>query len=67
MQKQHQHPLIVLMEDSIIHTDDHPFCSIDQTCSCHEDPELISEVHDAVKQGLITSEEATQIIQGKTL
>src|SRR5260370_33207177 len=52
MQQQHQHPLIVLMEDEIIHTDDHPFCSIDPTCGCHEDPELIAEVNVAVEQGL---------------
>ena len=67
MRKPDQHPLIVLMEDPIIHTDDHPFCGIDPTCGCHEDPALISEVHEAVKQGLITPEEATLIIQGKTL
>jgi hypothetical protein len=66
MQQQHQHPLIVPMEDEIIHTDDHPFCSIDPTCGCHEDPELIAEVNEAVEQGLITQEEATLIIQGKT-
>jgi|GEM_PF-1703998 hypothetical protein len=64
---QQQPPLIVLMEDPIIHTDEHPLCSIDPTCLCHEDPELISEVQAAVEQGLITPEEATLIIQGKTL
>ena len=61
------HPFIVLMEDEMIHTDDHPFCGIDPTCGCHEDPELLAEVHEAVKQGLITPEQATLIIQGKTL
>ncbi len=60
-------PFLVLMEDEMIHTDDHPFCSIDPTCPCHEDPALISEVHAAVEQGLITPEEATLLIQGKTL
>jgi predicted RNA-binding protein associated with RNAse of E/G family len=64
---QHHQPLLVLMEDPIIYTDDHPFCSIDLTCGCHEDLELISEVNAAVEQGLITPEEATLIIQGKTL
>jgi hypothetical protein len=63
---QQQQPFLVLMEDPIIHTTEHPFCG-DPTCSCHEDPALISEVHEAVKQGLITTEEATLIIQGKTL
>ena len=61
---QQQHPLIVLMEDEIIHTDEHPFYP---TCGCHEDPELIAEVHEALQQGLITPEEATLMIQGKTL
>ena len=61
------HPLLVLMEDEMIHTDDHPFCSIDPTCGCHEDSALIAEVHEAVEQGLITPAEATLIIQGKTL
>ncbi len=60
-------PLLVLMEDPIIHTDDHPFCGTDPTCDCHEDPELIAEVYEAVEQGLVTPEEATLIIQGKTL
>ncbi len=67
MRKPDQHPFLVLMEDEIIHTDDHPFCSIDPTCGCHEDLELIAEVHAAVEQGLITPEEAMLIIQGKTL
>jgi hypothetical protein len=62
----HQHPLIVLMEDEILHTDDRPFCG-DPTCGCSEDPELIAEVRQAVEQGLITPEEATLLIQGKTL
>ena len=66
MQKQHQHPRIVLTEDPIMHTTEHPFCG-DPTCGCHEDPELIAEVYEAVKQGLITPEEATLIIQRKTL
>ncbi len=61
------HPLLVLIEDEIIHTDDHPFCGTDPTCGCHEDSALIAEVHEAVEQGLITPEEATLIIQGKTL
>ena len=67
MMAHHQQPLLVLMEDEIIHTDDHPFCNIDPTCGCHEDPELIAGVNEAVEQGLITPEEATLIIQGKTL
>ena len=67
MRKPDHSPLLVLMEDPIIHTDDHPFYSSDPTCPCHEDQVLLAEVSDAVKQGLITPEEATLLIQGKTL
>jgi hypothetical protein len=66
MQKQHQHPLLVLMEDPILHTTERPFCG-DPSCPCSEDPALIAEVNEAIEQGLITPEEATLIIQGKTL
>ena len=59
-------PIMIPMEDPIIHTDDHPFCG-DPTCLCAEDPELIAEVYQAVEQGLMTQEEATLLIQGKTL
>ena len=59
-------PLLVLMEDPILHTTERPFCG-DPSCPCSEDPALIAEVHEAVEQGLITPEEATLIIQGKTL
>jgi hypothetical protein len=63
---QRQRPLLVPMEDELIHTDDHPFCG-DPTCERCEDPELIASVQQAVEQGLITPEEATLMIQGKTL
>ena len=66
MQKQPQQPFLVLMEDPIMHTTERPFCG-DPSCPCSEDPALIAEVNEAVKQGLITPEEATLIILGKTL
>ncbi len=31
------HPLVILMEDDLIHTSENPFCSTDPTCGCHED------------------------------
>ena len=58
--------LIVLMEDPLIHTDAHPFCS-DPACPCHEDQELVAEVALAVEQGLLTPAEATHLVHGKTL
>ena len=63
---QSQRP-IVIMEDDLIHTTDHPFCSTDPTCPCHEDPDLLAEVAEAVQQGLLTPQEATLFVAGKTV
>ncbi len=63
--REHQ-PIVVPMEDDIIHTKEHPFCC-DPTCLCREDSELLSEVAQAIEQGLITPDEATRITQGLTL
>lgn len=49
------------------HTDEHPFCVADPTCPCHEDPDLIAPIAQAVHAGLMTPNEATQYIMGKTL
>ena len=53
-------PYIVLMEDPIIHTDDHPFCS-DPTCECHSDQAAIDEMNDLFAGGLLTEAEAARI------
>ncbi len=66
MQK-HDQPLVIRMEDDLIHTQEHPFCSIDPTCPCHEDPELLTDVARAVEQGLLTPNEATRVVTGKTV
>ncbi len=49
----------------IIHTIDHPFC-IDPACSCHEQKEEVERVNAWVQQGLMTPQEATQYILGRT-
>ncbi len=50
----------------IIHTDDHPFCP-DWSCTCHEeDQESIARVNSWVQAGLMTPQEATQYILGRT-
>jgi hypothetical protein len=59
-------PAIPVSEGSLFHTPDHPFC-YDETCSCHENPVLIAAVADAVNQGLLTLEEATHLVAGKTI
>jgi hypothetical protein len=58
---------IVIMEDEPIHTPDHPFCGSDPTCPCHEDPLLLAEVAQAVQSGLMTPQEATLFVAGKTI
>jgi hypothetical protein len=64
--QQVQTPIVIPMEDDILHTQSHPFCS-DPTCPCKEDPELLSDVAQVVEQGLLTPEEATQVIAGKAV
>ena len=57
---------VILMEDPIIHTDDHPFCP-DWSCTCHEDDqESIARVNSWVQAGLMTPQEAIQYILGRT-
>ncbi len=65
MQKQN-HPIVIPMEDELLHTQQYPFCS-GQTCPCKEDSELLSEVAQAVEQGLLTPDEATRTVLGQTL
>ena len=58
--------IFVLAEANPLHTEDRPFCYND-ACPCHEDQELIAEVHQQVQEGHLTPEEATLVIQGQTL
>ncbi len=66
MQDQSQ-PLVVLMEDDLIHTTESPFCSLDPTCFCHVDPLLLAEVTHQIEEGLLTSDEATRVVMGLQL
>ncbi len=56
----------VVPVDELIHTNENPFCW-DSTCPCHEDPTLISEVAENVQDGLMTSQEATDFVAGRTI
>src|SRR5229473_926886 len=60
-------PLVIQYDegDEIIHTDEHPFCSFDETCGCHSDPLLLAEVQQQVEAGILTDEEATRLVAGK--
>lgn len=57
----------VIMEDDPIHCDPYPFCS-DPTCPDKEpanNEEAISLLNEEVIAGLLTPQEATNIVQGK--
>ena len=60
------YPIPIPMEDDLVHTDHDPFCS-DPTCPCHEDQTLLPAVSDQVKQGLLTTDEATRYVKGEML
>ncbi len=57
----------IIPVDYILHTEDHPFCFADPDCYCHEDQESIAMVNTWVQEGLLTPQEATQYILGRTL
>jgi hypothetical protein len=66
MQKPDQ-PIVIPVEDNILQRQESPFCRVDPTQGCHEDPELLASVADAVNDGLLTPYEASLVIAGKTL
>jgi hypothetical protein len=53
-------------ENDLLHTSEHPFCPAPD-CLCHEDQELISGVNEDYQSGLVTSSEATRIVEGMSL
>ncbi len=61
------HVPVVLMEDDLAHTAERPFCFIDDQCPCHEETLLIAEVAQAVTDGLLTPDEATNFVAGQLL
>jgi hypothetical protein len=48
------------------HTPESPFC-YDDSCACHEDLELVRSVDDQYLDGLLTTSEATRVVQGKQI
>jgi hypothetical protein len=57
---------VIPVEDEPEHSPLQPFCW-DTTCPCHEDDEAIAAVYQAVQDGLITPDEATDFVLGKLL
>lgn len=53
----------VIPTDSIIHTTQHPFCT-DPTCPCHENMEAVNQVNEWHQDGVISTNDANEIVQG---
>jgi hypothetical protein len=53
-------------KDPTIHTIDHPFC-YDPACSCHSNQEARERVRQWVHDGLMTEDEASNYLAGRTL
>ena len=58
-------PVIPVDEHELLHTDDHPFCW-NPACECHEDELSIYQVFLHVQDGLMTPDEATLFVSGRT-
>jgi len=57
---------VIPVEGLLEHTREHPFCW-NEACPCHEDSDEINAVYQAVQDGLMTPEEATDFVLGKLL
>jgi hypothetical protein len=57
---------VIPTEEAVLHTAEHPFCCND-TCPCREDQEALTSVNVALLNGLLTPDEATAFIQGRTV
>jgi hypothetical protein len=58
--------ILVVPDSQPLHTAEHPLCG-DPTCICYEDNDAITELAQAIKDGVITPDDATKIMKGKTV
>jgi hypothetical protein len=58
--------VILVDEHELVHTTDHPFCW-NSTCACHDDQDDIAAVQQNVVDGLLTPDEATLFVRGRTV
>jgi len=58
--------VLVVPEEHPLHTPEHPLCG-DPTCICYENPENIADLVLSITDGLLSVNDATQIIRGKTV
>lgn len=64
--QQQDRPIPITVEDDILHTQESPFCD-HPMCPCHEGSELLSDVAQAIDQGLLTPDEAIRVVMGTTV
>ncbi|MHB8595465.1 MAG: hypothetical protein ACYDER_01490 [Ktedonobacteraceae bacterium] len=60
-------PVFPENESEMLHTQGNPFCPVDPSCPCHEDPILIAEVASYVANGELTPQEAIDFVNGKMI
>ena len=58
--------IFVVPDDQPLHSAENPFC-YDPTCPCHEDESLVADVNAAYQEGIITADDATRIVWGRTI
>ncbi len=58
--------VLVVPTTQPLHTEEHPFCG-DPTCPCVEDQDGLTELDQAIKDGLITADDAARILKGETV
>jgi hypothetical protein len=58
--------VLVVPEERPLHTPEHPLCG-DPTCPCYEDQQNRKQLAQAIKDGLITLDDANRIMKGKTV
>ncbi len=56
----------VIADTQPLHTREHPFCG-DPTCLCFEDEQNKEQLAQAMKDGLITPDDANRIMKGETI
>jgi hypothetical protein len=66
--RENAHKVMVIIAecDTIVHTDERPFCS-DWECSCHGDVEAVNAVTGYFMDGLLTWFEVNLILRGATI
>jgi hypothetical protein len=58
--------IIVIPDPQPLHTPEQPFCG-DPTCPCTEDKDALTDLTQAITEGLLSADDATHIIKGKTV